>query len=785
MKIEHKITALNNWFLARPKTSGLLVFLLLLSIFNLSIYYRYQAFKKSEQHTMSSILGVVKQNIDQTLKNSYVATITLALTIDDAGNPKNFEEIGKRLVNNYNSIDAVQLVPNGVIKYTYPLKGNEAATNFDILHSPLHRKAALKAIETKAIYFSGPVELRQGGIGVIGRLPVFKKGKFWGFAAVIVRFNTFVKASGFSTFKSDKYFFQISKLNPITNKEEFFLPNPTDFSGKQFQQVRIPEGDWNLYIVSKSDSYLVKDFFPLIAISFLVSLLCGIFIASLLMQPSELQKLVKSQTLKLLRSEFLFKSIFDHAGLGITHTDSIHGTFIGANDKFCELTGYSHEEIKNMDFMTITHPDDLEADLENMERLRNGEISQYSMEKRYIDKTGKAIWVNITVSPLWDKNEKPNNHITIVEDITGRKASEKLILESQKKIKDLIDSVDGVVWEGNSEAPGITFISKKSESLLGYTPEEWIADDYFWRKIIHPEDRDWVINFSMDCARKRKPFDSEYRLIAKNGNVVWVRDIVSIYHESDGTIKFRGILIDITKSKQFEIDLNNSLTLVTEQNKRLLNFSHIVSHNLRSHTSNIHSLINLIELSEDEAEEKELLVLLKSVSEALNETMDNLNEVVSIQTDITPVIEELHLNKFINRTLDVLRNQIVKNDATILNQVADDVTVKFNPAYLESIILNFLSNSIRYRHPERNPVIELKSYVENGYRVLEIKDNGIGMDLKRNGEKLFGMYKTFTNNPESRGIGLFITKNQIDAMKGKIAVDSVLNEGTTFKIYFR
>nr|WP_294936739.1 PAS domain S-box protein [uncultured Flavobacterium sp.] len=785
MKLEHKITALNNWFLSRPKTSGLLVFLLLLSIFNLSIYYRYQAFKKSEEHNMSNILGVVKQNIDQTLKNSYVATITLALTIDDSGNPKNFEEIGKQLVNNYNSIDAVQLVPNGIIKHTYPLKGNEAATNFDILHSPLHRKAALKAIETKSIYFSGPVELKQGGIGVVGRLPIFKKGKFWGFSAVIVRFNTFVKASGFSDFKSDKYYFQISKINPVTNKEEFFLDNPTDFLDKEYQQVRIPEGDWNLYIVPKTDSYLFKQFFPIIVIAFLLSLLCGIFIASLLMQPSELQKLVKSQTLKLMRSEYLFKSIFDHAGLGITHTDSMRGIFIDANDKFCELLGYTQEEIKKMDFMTITHPDDLQADLNYMERLRKGEISQYSMEKRYIDKNGNAIWVNITVSPLWEKNEKPNNHITIVEDITGRKESEKLIIESQQKIKDLIDSIDGVVWEGNSEAPGITFISKKSEALLGYTPEEWIADDYFWRKIIHPEDRDWVIKFSVDCARKRKPFDSEYRMIAKNGSVVWVRDIVSIYHESDESIKFRGILIDITKSKQFEIDLNNSLTLVTEQNKRLLNFSHIVSHNLRSHTSNIHSLINLIELSEDEAEEKELLVLLKSVSEALNETMDNLNEVVSIQTDITPVIEELNLNKFINRTVEVLRNQIVKNKAEIINNISDDANVNFNPAYLESILLNFISNSIRYRHPERNPVIELNSYIENNYRVLEIKDNGIGIDLKKNGEKLFGMYKTFTNNPESRGIGLFITKNQIDTMKGKIAVESTLNEGTTFKIYFK
>ena len=296
MSLDTKITALNNWLLSRPKTSGMLVFIILLSVFNLSIYFRYQTVKEIEQHDMANILGVVKQNIEQTMRNSYVATITLALTIDDSGNPKNFEEVSKSLVNNYNSIDAVQLVPNGIIKYTYPIQGNEAATNFDILHSPLHRKAALKAIKTKAIYFSGPVALKQGGIGVVGRLPIFKKGKFWGFSAVVVHFNTFLKSTGFSTFKNDKYYFQISKINPITNKEEFFLENKSDFSKSDYQKVEIPEGDWTLYIIPKKQSYLLAEFFPVALISFLLSLLCGLFVTTLLKKPSELQELVKLQT---------------------------------------------------------------------------------------------------------------------------------------------------------------------------------------------------------------------------------------------------------------------------------------------------------------------------------------------------------------------------------------------------------------------------------------------------------------------------------------------------------
>ncbi|MEO8236367.1 MAG: PAS domain S-box protein [Flavobacterium sp.] len=783
MSIEKKIADLISWFLSRPKTSGLIVFICLFSFFSIIFFFKYQASKQNEQHEMQSILAVVKKNIEQNLKSNYAATITLALTIDDNGNPKDFEQVAKQIIKSNNYIDAVQLVPNGVIKYTYPLKGNEAAMNFDILHSPLHRQAVLKAIKTKSVYFSGPVELKQGGLGVVGRLPIFKKGQFWGFSAVIVKFKTLIKSTGIGSFKSNKYYFQFSKKNPITNIEEFFLENKSPIFDKSFEKTEIPEGDWVLYIISKEQNYLLG-FFPVMVIAFLLSLLCGLFVTTLLKKPSELQQLLKLQTKKIIQREFLFKSIFEHAGLGIVHTNSIDGTFIDANDKFCKLIGYDQEEIKKMNFTMITHPDDLDEDLLNMQKLRNGQISQYSMEKRYFHKNGKIIWINITISSLWGKNEKSNNHIAIVEDISGRKESERQVQESQQKIKDLIDSIDGIVWEGNSEEPGVTYISKKSEAILGYTPEEWIADEYFWRKIIHPEDRDWVVEYTTKYARDKKPFDYEYRMIAKNGSIVWVRDIVSIYNESENIIKFRGILIDTTKSKQFEIDLNNSLILVTEQNKRLLNFSHIVSHNLRAHTSNIQSLISLIEISEDQEERDELLVLLKSVSETLNQTMNNLNEVVSIQMDINPIIEKLNLNKYVNKTIEVLRNQIIKKEVVITNTISNNATVNFNPAYLESILLNFISNAIRYKHPDRKPEIELKTYTENNYQILEIKDNGIGIDLKKNEKKLFGLYKTFTNNPESRGIGLFITKNQIDTLKGKIEVESNINLGTTFKIYF-
>ena len=134
-------------------------------------------------------------------------------------------------------------------------------------------------------------------------------------------------------------------------------------------------------------------------------------------------------------------------------------------------------------------------------------------------------------------------------------------------------------------------------------------------------------------------------MIRKDGEIVWLRDIVSVVVENDKAVNLRGIMIDITKAKMAEIELNNTLHLVTEQNKRLLNFSYIVSHNLRSHTSNIQSISNLIESADTDEERDEMIQLLKSVSSVLNETMNNLNEVVTIQTNINLIIEPLNLKK--------------------------------------------------------------------------------------------------------------------------------------------
>lgn len=780
-KKEYKLI---NWFFYRQRTSGIIVFVLLFSIFLYISFQQYKIDKENRRVQMSNTLDVITQNIDQTLKNCYTTTLTLALTIDEDGIPQDFNTIGKKLLESNSSINAVQMVPNGVIKYTYPIIGNEKAIGLDILNSKLLQDEALKSIKTQKMYFAGPFELKQGGQAIVGRLPVYLKNEFWGFSAVIIKMDRLLETSGINAINSKYFGFQLSKISPKTSKEIYFLPQTFKFKKDNYVSSFIPDGDWKLYLIDKNSNTLFTTFLFKIFFSFFLAFTFAFFTVLLLKKPEQLQLLVHEQAIKLFKTEIKFKTIFEQAALGIANVDGTSGKFIEINEKFCELLGYSMSEMKDKDFQSITHPEDLEKDLEFVKEIRAGIIEQYSLEKRYFTKSGKTIWVNLTVTPLFvDDNSKEFSFISIVEDISERKNAERIILNSQKRIESLINTIDGIVWECDATTFEFKFISEKVNNILGYTAKEWLSNKTFWKDHIYHEDRENIIHFCTEKTKNNLDHDFEYRMIAKDGSIVWLRDIVNVVTEINKAVSLRGIMINITKNKQIEKDLNNSFNLVSEQNKRLLNFSYIVSHNLRSHTSNITSLISLIDVAETEEEKEEMLGLLKSVSNSLNDTMTNLNEVVNIQTNLSLSIEKVNLVNYIEATLKVLSSQILSKDVTIINEIPNEVEVNYNPAYMESILYNLISNAIRYSHKQRKSFIILKHYIEKDMKVIEISDNGIGIDLEKNEDKIFGMYKTFSNHKDSKGVGLFITKNQIEAMGGNITVESKPNVGTTFKIY--
>ncbi|WP_298304137.1 PAS domain-containing sensor histidine kinase [Flavobacterium sp.] len=310
------------------------------------------------------------------------------------------------------------------------------------------------------------------------------------------------------------------------------------------------------------------------------------------------------------------------------------------------------------------------------------------------------------------------------------------------------------------------------------TPEEWDEK-------VHPDDRDLYFGNIKKHFENEIPYYETCHRILCNGKYKWILDRGKVVLRDDEgkPLRIVGTHTDISSQKEREQNLEETIVLINNQKNKLLNFAYIVSHNLKNHAGNLGTLIKLNE--NKMFEQNEFLSYIKTVSNELSSTIDNLSDLIKVQNNQNINKEQLNLNVYLKKVFNILMEDVHHSKVNIVNLVSIDETVFFNPAYLESILLNLTSNAIRYSSPDREPKITYSVYSVDGYKVLKIEDNGVGIDLERYGDHLFGLFKTFHSNKDSNGIGLHITKNQIEALGGKIEVESTVDKGSVFKVYFK
>lgn len=219
-------------------------------------------------------------------------------------------------------------------------------------------------------------------------------------------------------------------------------------------------------------------------------------------------------------------------------------------------------------------------------------------------------------------------------------------------------------------------------------------------------------------------------------------------------------------------------------NEKLLDFTYIISHNIRSNTSNMAMLLDLIDDTKDVIERDELFHLLRESNAKLSETILYLNETINIQLGSKESRTKVKVKQVVENALSGI-NGILKNEhAQVDLDIPEALELKTIPSYFESILFNLITNAAKYRHPERVPHLVISAKKFDGKTEISVADNGRGIDLNRYGNKLFGMYKTFHGNPDAVGLGLFMTKNHVEALGGTITVESTPEVGSTFKITF-
>jgi PAS domain S-box-containing protein len=265
------------------------------------------------------------------------------------------------------------------------------------------------------------------------------------------------------------------------------------------------------------------------------------------------------------QSEELYRSTFELAAVGVAHF-SPEGKWLRVNKKLCDIIGYSEPELLNLRFHDITHSGDLAAEIARWEKVRNGTLDTYSMEKRYVRKDGSYVWVNRTVSGVRDASGKLQHLISVVEDISARKSAESALRESEERLQ-LAQQVANVgTFEWNIKT-GVNRWTPELERLYGLPPGGFKGTQGAWERLVHPEDREEVVRAVERTLKDKKgAFEGQWRVTSPDGSVRWLLGRAYVVRDQAGTPeRFIGVHVDITERKRIEEELR--------QNEKRMRFS--------------------------------------------------------------------------------------------------------------------------------------------------------------------------------------------------------------------
>lgn len=401
---------------------------------------------------------------------------------------------------------------------------------------------------------------------------------------------------------------------------------------------------------------------------------------------------------------------------------------------------------------------------------------------RIVLKDGTTKTVHLLGELITNELGEPIEMMGTCQDVTQLRMAEikfRGLLESAPDAMLIIDE-NGVIQISN----------KQAEKLFGYPSIELHnkpVELFIPKKFMHGYETSNNIFFTSAKTNKVE-CSEEYFAINKHKEKIPIQINLSPLETEEGLLISVAIR-DITEQKHSEYKITKAkerLEVLTgnllNKNRQLADFAHITSHNLRAPVSNLNSLLGFYNSSTNEEDKAEIFSKFEIVIGHLTETLDTLVEALKTSNGAPTELKKLKFEDILHKTTEILTGEIKITNTTIISDFSSVATVLYSKLYLESIFLNLISNAIKYKSPDRDPVIKLKTVLVNNRITLTVKDNGLGIDLEKHGHKLFGLNKVFHRHPEAKGIGLFMTKVQIESLGGTISAKSNVNEGTTFII---
>jgi len=472
-----------------------------------------------------------------------------------------------------------------------------------------------------------------------------------------------------------------------------------------------------------------------------------------------------------------FKTVIDIMNAGIWSYDIYKGKQYWS-DTFYNAIGYNAEEIAPTYFNllhVLAHPEDngkLVKAIDDQVKHK----TPYSLDIRLQNKEGAYNWFE-TSGKVSFEEDKPSK-------ITGFIVKRKESIDVRVAAAPATAQVPTGEFEYDLNRAKFSF-SKEAMEILELDENSPLKFEPINNMFTDESQEAFQEGFNK-AVYARENYDIILTCTTPKGHVKTFREKAGPVIDNTGKVTaLKGTIEELQSRKASEAELSGSASAqMADQNKRLLNFGHIASHNLRSHASNLQMILQVLATTQNEEERKFCLDSLEKISGSLSKSISNLNDLMAIETDLNVARIPISFKDVLNGVMGTLAQQIKDSNATIESDFSKCPIIDYVPAYIESILLNLVSNAIKYRSPQRTPHIVLRTFMENGRTTLTVRDNGLGIDLNKHKDMLFRMHQTFHNHPDSRGIGLLITKNQVEAMGGTINVDSEPGIGTTFTIKF-
>jgi PAS domain S-box-containing protein len=315
---------------------------------------------------------------------------------------------------------------------------------------------------------------------------------------------------------------------------------------------------------------------------------------------------------------------------------------------------------------------------------------------------------------------------------------------------------------------------------LGYTEEELFSRPI--NDFVHPEDQLTTAQVREQLHRSNPLYHFENRYLTKSGEIVWLY-WTSMPIEEDQVVF--AIAKNITHKKRQDSDRNTLLAQLTQVNEALKRFSYMTSHDLRTPVNNLITAFHLLDISKvSDPYTVELLEILKLSSENLKSTLNSYIDTLIEDNGIQDNREEVSLSQTLKAVLESIPNLIRDSKALVRTDFSQFDSVEFNPVLLESVLLNLVTNSIKYAQPGLAPSIKIWTIQKTKEKQLHIQDNGIGMEMEKVGDRIFGLNEKFHDSQDSKGVGLYLVYQHVTKMGGKIEVSSTPEVGTHFTITF-